>query len=355
MNPIQPTRRNAKGAAVADLHAGLLFLVRNQPGISAGDRRKLEQGLADEVREQIYKTATVNLVSLFQEQLADRFKLKVTGSVNSATADALNALLGELGAPGIGRPEREPPSRPTPDPPKPDPPKPDPPKADPPRPDPDALAKECQKLLETLRERCPGLIPPEPLKPGAVTAPIEVTPREAAPLIALAVRQAVLESVGAPVPSDPAKLPTAVLWQEGADALLVEVGSIKVSFAAGLITVTIPVRCDHLPDTRGVVDVDLLFGTPERPTGLLAAATEPRGDRAVVRRWGEALTALAWQAVLNSIGGMTAAAGVDRDGAPLIPTALTATARGIAVLAQARHEMDRVRRGQVVVGSGGRP
>jgi hypothetical protein len=202
-----------------------------------------------------------------------------------------------------------------------------------------------------LRQRCPGLLPPEPLKPGAVTAPIEVKTQDAAGLIAVAARQAVLEAAGAPVPSDPKQLPQSVLWQDGADALLVVVGAIKVTFAPGAVTVALPVRCDQLPKTQGVVEVDLLFGLPDRPTGLLAAAAEPRGPAVVVRRWGDALTALAWQAVLNSIGGVTAAAGSDNDGAPLIPAALTATASGVAVLAQARHEIDRVRRGQIV----GRP
>jgi hypothetical protein len=197
------------------------------------------------------------------------------------------------------------------------------------------------------------VLPPEPLKAGAVTPPIEVKTQEAAGLIAVAARQAVLEAAGASVPSDPKQLPQSVLWQDGAGALLVEVGAIKVTFAAGSVSVAIPVRCDQLPDTRGVVEVDLLFGLPDRPTGLLAAAAEPRGPAVVVRRWGDALTALAWQAVLNSIGGVTAAAGSDLDGAPLIPAALTATSSGFAVLAQARHEIDRVRRGQIV-GTGGR-
>jgi hypothetical protein len=215
------------------------------------------------------------------------------------------------------------------------------------------LDKECLKLIKVVRERCPGLLPPKPLKPGTVTAPIHVQPQEAAALIVLAARQAVLEAAGARVPIDSKQLPQWVLWQEGADALLVGVGDIKINFAAGSISVAIPVRCDQLPRTRGLVEVDLLFGLPDRPTGLLAAAAEPRGPLMVVRRWGDALTALAWQAVLNSIGGVSAAAGSDHDGAPLIPVALTASATGFAVLAQARHEIDRVRRGQIV-GSGGR-
>jgi hypothetical protein len=109
MNPITPIQRGTQGAAVANLHEGLLFLVRNQVGISDNDRRTLEQGLASELREQAYKDWTAHLVSLFQEQLASRFKLIVNGDVDQATADALNKLLAELGAPGNGGPAKPPP------------------------------------------------------------------------------------------------------------------------------------------------------------------------------------------------------------------------------------------------------
>ena len=116
----------------------------------------------------------------------------------------------------------------------------------------------------------------------------------------------------------------------------------------GLVSVTIPVQCDQLPNGRDVVIVDLVLGTPGRPTGMLAAATEPRGPRVVVRRWGEALLALAWQALLDTAGGVAGAAGADQDGAVLIPTGLTASQNGLAIIAQARHPFDRIRPGQVV-------
>ena len=104
MNPIKPVHRGAQGAAVAVLHAGLLFLIRNQSGISDNDRRTLEQRLATELRDQTYKDWTAHLVSLWQEQLADRFQLIKNGNVDQATADALNKLLAELGAPIDGGP-----------------------------------------------------------------------------------------------------------------------------------------------------------------------------------------------------------------------------------------------------------
>ena len=211
-----------------------------------------------------------------------------------------------------------------------------------------ALERACRKLIGVVRERCPGMLPSEPVTSGEVVAPIQIKSHEAGTLIAVAARQSVLEAVGAPVPSDPKQLPSSVLWQEGPDALMIDVARLEVRVGDGLVTVAIPVFCDQLPRGRGVVEVDFVVGSPERPTGLLAAATEPRGPRVVIRRWGEALTALAWQSILGSIGGIAAAAGIDRDGASLIPTALTATPAGLGILVQARHEMDRVRPGRVV-------
>jgi hypothetical protein len=186
------------------------------------------------------------------------------------------------------------------------------------------------------------------MEPGSVTPPIPVPSGGVATIVGIAARQAVVAATGARVPTSPDRLPETVLWQDGADALLVEVGQIAVDVAEGRVSVVIPVRCDQLPRGRDLVTVDLVVGTPSRPTGLLAASTEPRGSRVVVRRWGEALTALAWQAVLDATGGVAAASGADRDGSVLIPAVLTAGRDGIAVVAQARHEIDRVRRGEVV-------
>jgi hypothetical protein len=211
-----------------------------------------------------------------------------------------------------------------------------------------ALERECRKLIALVRERCPGLLPSDPVPAGEVAAPLQVRSREVGALVTVAARQSVLDAIGAPIPSDPNALPSSVLWQEGPDALMIDVGRIDVRVDAGLVTVAIPVACDQLPRGRAVVEVDFVVGTPERPAGLLAAATEPRGPRVIIRRWAEPLTALAWQSVLGAIGGVAAAAGIDRDGAPLIPTALSATRAGFDLVVQARHEIDRIKPGRVV-------
>lgn len=211
------------------------------------------------------------------------------------------------------------------------------------------LDRACVTLLELVRKRCPELLPAAPLGAGSALDPLPILPAEASSLIAVAARQAVLVAAGARIPSDPAMLPATVLWQDGPAALLVEVGGVAVQLDEGQITVAIPVRCDQLPRGREVVTVDFAVGSPARPTGMLVAVSEPRGSRVVVERWGEALIGLAWQALLDALGGVAGAAGVDEDGAVLVPTALTASANGIALVAQARHTIDRIRPGQVVL------
>jgi hypothetical protein len=98
--PIEPVHLHAQGAAVANLQAGLLFLIRNESGISPNDRLVLEQRLTLDLRGQVYGDVTAQLVALFQKQLASRFDLLVNGDVDQATANALNTILAELGATG---------------------------------------------------------------------------------------------------------------------------------------------------------------------------------------------------------------------------------------------------------------
>ena len=154
-------------------------------------------------------------------------------------------------------------------------------------PDRPPLDDTCIKLIELVRRRCPGLLPAEPLDPGAVAAPVPLQPKEAAGLMTIAARQAVLMAIGARVPSDARQLPAAVLWQDGPDALLVELAGIDVQIADGLVSVAIPLRCDQLPKGRDLVVVDLVLGTPDRPTGMLAAASRSssRGGARRSLRW----------------------------------------------------------------------
>jgi hypothetical protein len=105
MRPIRPVHLGNTGAAVSNLHKGLLFLIMYEPGISDNDRRTLQKQLAPDLQAQTFGQATLRLVKIWQEQLNNRADvpdnlkpLVQNGDVDQKTANALNWLLGKLGA-----------------------------------------------------------------------------------------------------------------------------------------------------------------------------------------------------------------------------------------------------------------
>lgn len=207
---------------------------------------------------------------------------------------------------------------------------------------PAALDDVCQRLLDDLRKRCPGLVPADPLPPGTAGSVVPVQPDQVGVLLRTAVAHVIALSTTGRPPAQDQPPPPAVLWRDNIDSLLVHIGRISVKLSDGVIMMIIPVGCDQLPDGAGTVIVEIHSGTPERPTGMLAATpNRPEGPDVVVDRWAGALTALAWQALLELASGVAAAAGSDTDGTPLIPVALAASSGGLAVLPQARHPFDR--------------
>jgi hypothetical protein len=188
-------------------------------------------------------------------------------------------------------------------------------------------SEECKRLLAELRNRCPGLIPPDPLEAGQVGPEIPLDPKTAQTLV-----QAALKSARADT----------ILLHEGENELLIEVSGITLDFGDGAVVVAIPVRCDQVP--RAVVHVPFALGSSKRRAGMIAATeSAPRGPIVVTQIWGEALTALAWQALLGVSSALAVETGRDVDGAGLIPVALTATKDGLQLLTMARHAFDRVR------------
>jgi len=204
------------------------------------------------------------------------------------------------------------------------------------------LEAECRRYLDFVRRNCPGMLPDGPTEPGTPIDPIPVDAERATVLVRAALRQAVSGQTGQR-PTDAA--PDAVVLIDGADSLLVLLDSVRVRTADGWITVGVDVACDqvrsHAGDPSVHVDIDFVVGTQKRPTGLLAAATTPRGPSAIVDRWHDAMIALAWRALLDTAVALSAAAGSDLDGTPLVPTRWTASGAGLTVGPQARHPFDR--------------
>lgn len=193
------------------------------------------------------------------------------------------------------------------------------------------LTAECEKLVAVVRERCPDAFP-RPLPPGGVGAPINITPDEAAKVFGVAFSLAVAGGT-TPASGD-------VVWTSGDDELLVHTGTVRLILTDGFAIVGIGVFTEQTGDAQ--VSVPFVLGGPGSPLGFVVGTeTVPRGPALIVQRWGTHLQGVAWQALVHSVAGVAAAAGVDDQNQVLLPAALTATANGLTVLPQARHTFDR--------------
>lgn len=201
------------------------------------------------------------------------------------------------------------------------------------------LDRGCREAVAYLREHCPKLLP-DRLEPGAQTDLVPIGVKRISTLVQLAAAQQGATGLGAGTGEDTAR---AALWRDGADSLLVLLDTVKVVTGDGVVTVSVDVACDELGKRgRDTVAVDLVVGTPDRPTGMLVAAPRPRGPVVVVQRWADSLIAFAWQAMIDATTALGAALGHDEDGAALVPNRWAATRQGLTLGAQARRPLDRV-------------
>lgn len=167
-----------------------------------------------------------------------------------------------------------------------------------------------------------------PLDPGTIGRPIPIAVKQLGPLISGAARRA----SGVP----PSARKTEVVWAEGSDELVVDPGTVTIDTADGVVVVHVPVECDETGPAT--ISVTFAIGAPDRPAGMLAAAQRvPEGPLTVVSRWGDALTALAWSAVLEMANSLAGGTGTDRAGDGLIAGEMIATDAGIVIVPLARH------------------
>lgn len=195
----------------------------------------------------------------------------------------------------------------------------------------DDLDRHCKKLLAELEKRCPGLLPTGPLPPGEVLDPIEVRNDDLQELIYTAL--GVTDK----------RRRNQVIWEQAGSELLVHLGRTRVQVVEGLIVVGMTVESNE----SGTVEVTIPFavGRPDRLAGMVVTTEpKPRGPSIIIDRWGESLIAAAWQAVLDVIGTLSARAGVDEEGSPLLPGAIVAEDNRLSVVAQAPQLFERSRR-----------
>jgi hypothetical protein len=122
-----------------------------------------------------------------------------------------------------------------------------------------------------------------------------------------------------------------VVWRAGDAELLVHTDRTTLTCAAGLVRIGVTVDCDQLEEPTQVV-VPLGVGTDSAPAGLvMSGLTRLEGPAVVVDVWSEALTAFAWESLLELARRLCAGLGTDTSGRALVPGAVGATARELLV------------------------
>jgi hypothetical protein len=142
----------------------------------------------------------------------------------------------------------------------------------------------------------------------------------------------------------PADSSPVVVWELEGSELWVDTSTVALTCIPGVIRVTVAVGCDQLPE-RAVLTVPFGVGRPEAPTGLvMSSLSRLDGPEVVTGRWTGALTAFAWEAVLELTRRICAELGKDAAGLPLIPGSISAGSQTLVVQPMARNDLSGLRR-----------
>jgi hypothetical protein len=92
----------------------------------------------------------------------------------------------------------------------------------------------------------------------------------------------------------------AIIWEDAGSQIQIDVAKTRIDFTDGFALIGFSVHTDQVPSSEVIVPFAL--GTPDRPTGLIAATeTTPRGPSIIVARWGDAFIAAAWKILLTAV------------------------------------------------------
>ena len=135
--------------------------------------------------------------------------------------------------------------------------------------------------------------------------------------------------------------PAQVVWYDHDSEVLVHLDRTLVRLSEGVVLVALTLQTDQTG--AGQVTAALSIGSPQLPAGLLVVTeSRPRGPVALVDRWGDAVVAAAWRALIDAAHALALQAGIDTSGARLIPAALSTDGQTFSVVPQARHAIDAV-------------
>lgn len=178
------------------------------------------------------------------------------------------------------------------------------------------------ELTDALRDRTGRLRlrdrPPIRVRPGTLVGAVTVSARELTALLRSASEE------------------ERPIWSRAGSEILVAADAVTATTVDGGIVVTVPVETEQTK--RVDIQVPLALGTEAGDAGLLAStSSRPLGPAVIVERWGEALVAHVWRALLQVAVAVAARAGSDERGDPLVPASLRAGDGGLTVVPIARH------------------
>lgn len=137
----------------------------------------------------------------------------------------------------------------------------------------------------------------------------------------------------------PADTSTVVVWERAGSEMWVDVGTVSIACSEGLVRIGVKVGCDQL-DKPVVLTVPIGVGSPGSPAGLVMTTVDRiAGPDLLVARWSEAITAFAWEALVELARRLCAQLGKDKAGLPLIPGAIAATKAALLVQPMSRNDL----------------
>ena len=129
-----------------------------------------------------------------------------------------------------------------------------------------------------------------------------------------------------------------VVWTLGDSELLVHSDTTKIACSSGVVTISVQVECDQCPPVT--IPVPLGVGTRRAPSGLVMSTfSDLEGPAAIVGVWSDALSAFAWETLLEVARSVAAGVGSDARGLPLVPGSVGAAPGRLLIQPVARHSL----------------
>ncbi len=142
----------------------------------------------------------------------------------------------------------------------------------------------------------------------------------------------------------PADTSTVLVWQRDGSELWVDVATVTMACGDGLVRLGVKVGCDQLAAPT-VMTVPIGVGSLDAPSGLVMSTVDRLdGPDIIAARWSEAITAFAWEALLELSRRLCAEIGHDASGLPLIPGAVGAATGALLIQPMARNDLSKLGR-----------